>query len=65
MEEERFTISGMSCMHCVAAVKRALETLGLTVVEVALGSARVRYDEHQVSRAQIVAAIEEAGYQVV
>lgn len=65
MKEEHFTISGMSCRHCVAAVKTALETLGLTVLEVAVGSAHVRYDDTKISRVQIVAAIAEAGYQVV
>ncbi|HNW58161.1 MAG TPA: cation transporter [bacterium] len=65
MKEETLAITGMSCMHCAAAVRRALELPGLTALEVTIGSARVKYDENMISRTQIVAAIEETGYHVV
>jgi copper chaperone CopZ len=65
MKNEQFSIEGMSCMHCAGAVKRELEKLGLGSIEVTIGSAKVSYDEALVSRGQIIAAIEEAGYSVV
>ena len=65
MKNERFLIEGMSCQHCIMAVRKELEKLDLNRVVVALGSAAVDYDETRVTRAQIVAAISEAGYTVV
>jgi len=56
-------IEGMSCEHCVAAVTEALGELpGVSVDEVRLGGAHVRYDPGQVSPDQIALAIEDAGY---
>lgn len=58
-------ISGMSCGHCVSAVKGALEELdGVDVKKVDIGSATVEYDPSRSSLAAIEGAIEEAGYQV-
>jgi copper chaperone len=65
MKDERFTIEGMSCMHCVGAVKKELGKLEISEMEVTIGSARVTYDEVRVSRTRIIQAIEEAGYRVV
>jgi copper ion binding protein len=58
-------ISGMSCGHCVNAVKNALEELdGVEVKKVVIGSAAVEYDPARTSRSAIESAIEDAGYQV-
>jgi copper chaperone CopZ len=63
--EEAVAIDGMSCGHCVAAVRRALEaTPGVEVTHVAIGEARVRLDPTRVDRSAIEATIEEAGYTV-
>jgi copper chaperone len=62
---ETIGIEGMSCGHCVQAVKRALEgTGGVEVHEVAIGSACVSYDPNDGARAAIAEAIEEAGFTV-
>jgi copper chaperone len=55
-------IEGMSCGHCVAAVKGALaDVQGLEVVEVKIAEARVK--EHAPGAAQRgVAAIQDAGF---
>ena len=56
-------IEGMSCNHCVAAVSEALRELpGVTVDEVRIGSAALRYEPDQVSLDDIVLAVEDAGY---
>jgi copper chaperone len=56
-------IDGMSCHHCVAAVKKELErVVGLTLHEVGIGFARVEYDEHAVPENAIRRAVEDAGY---
>lgn len=55
-------IEGMSCQHCVRAVKEALTGVdGVRVAEVAVGSARVECDEN-VSRDALAVAIADAGF---
>ncbi len=62
---ESIQIQGMSCGHCVGAVREALQEVeGVEVEAVEIGSARVRYDAERVSREQIAEAVEEAGYAV-
>ncbi|MGE5672463.1 MAG: cation transporter [Mycobacterium leprae] len=57
-------IKGMSCMHCVGAVKKALGTLqGVTTLDVKIGEATV--EAHAAGIAAAKAAIEDAGYDVV
>lgn len=63
MIEERVTINGMNCNHCVMAVKQELTKIpGLVVRDVGIGSATVAFEPGKVSRAQIDAAVFEAGY---
>ena len=63
MEQTTITIQGMSCGHCVAGVKGALERLeGVEVQEVKVGSARVAYDPRAVTPERIAHVVEEEGY---
>ena len=65
MESTTIGISGMSCGHCVAAVKGALGQLeGVEVREVKIGSATVEYDPRTVSPERIARAIEDEGFGV-
>ncbi len=64
MKNEIIKIEGMSCGHCVMAVKKELSKLDLNLKNVQIGSAEVEYDEHKVSYADIEKAIEEAGYSI-
>ena len=65
MVEKEIRIQGMSCHHCVMAVKKELAKIpGLVVKEVSIGSALVQFDETKVTESRIAAAVEEAGYQV-
>ncbi len=62
-------IDGMTCGHCVAAVKRALDTVdGVTVSSVAIGSASLKVDEQVLSEERAMAAathvVAEEGYSV-
>lgn len=64
--EKTIRIRGMSCQHCVASVKKALEGLkGVSQVQVDLekGEARFHLEEGS-SMDQARKAVEEAGYQV-
>jgi copper chaperone CopZ len=59
-------VRGMSCGSCVRHVSEALRGLpgvGEVAVELAAGKARVRHDPGKVSVAQLIAAVEEAGYE--
>jgi copper chaperone len=56
-------IEGMSCGHCLNAVKRALAELpGVEVESVRIGRADLRYDEGALEPARIEAAVANAGY---
>ncbi len=66
MREAAFRIEGMSCQHCVMAVKKAVEGLkGVQSAHVELGKATVKYEEGKVVPEEIERAITEAGYKVV
>ena len=63
MEQIHLDIDGMSCGHCVAGVKRALDSLGgVTQDVVRVGAAEVSYDAARVHPDAIVAAITSAGF---
>ncbi len=64
MKTSEFIIDGMSCNHCVMAVKKELSKIPVESFEVQIGSAKVNYDESKVQNEQIERAIEEAGFKV-
>ena len=56
-------IDGMSCGHCVAAVKGALARVdGVNVEQVEIGNARVSYDPARATREAILDAVNDEGY---
>jgi copper chaperone len=60
-----FEIDGMSCGHCVAAVKEALESVdGVIVENVSIGRARIQASDDQQTLEAVKDAIEDAGYTV-
>lgn len=61
-----YTVSGMTCAHCVASVTEEVQEIpGVTDVAVDLESGGLRVtSEVPVSDADIRAAVEEAGYQI-
>jgi copper chaperone len=58
-------IDGMSCQHCVMAVKKELQKLDLQNFDVKIGEAVVDFDETKLKAEDIIAAIEEAGYKAI
>jgi copper chaperone len=65
MAETKLAIGGMSCQHCVMAVKKALGGVpGILETDVQVGSATVKYDESTIKKEDIEAKIEKAGYEV-
>ena len=58
-------ITGMSCGHCVQAVRKALESVpGVSVDRVIIGAADVTFDESSTTPAEIQQAVEDEGYAV-
>ena len=66
MAEAVIKIEGMSCQHCVMAVKKAVEAVsGVSGAQVEIGKAVVSYDEGKAKLSDIEGAIVNAGYKVV
>lgn len=60
---ETLHITGMSCGHCVRAVRDTLGKLeGVEVDDVQIGSAQVRYDADRVTVEQMAEALDAEGY---
>lgn len=65
MNSSTLKIQGMSCGHCVMALKKELEKVnGLTIVSVKIGEARVSWDGNHIDEAVLRAAVEEAGFKL-
>lgn len=67
MKKETLTVQGMTCQHCVMAVKKGVGAVpGVSTVDVNLSQGLVVVEsDESVSRDDITVAIEDAGYDVV
>lgn len=63
--EQIFKVEGMSCNHCVMAVKKELNKAGIINNIVEIGKVIVTSDDASTTADQIIKAIESAGYRVV
>jgi copper chaperone len=61
-----YTVTGMTCGHCVAAVSEEIGKIGgVSGVRVDLGSGAVTVTSAgPLDRAEVAAAVDEAGYQL-
>ena len=64
MATSTYTVTGMTCDHCVSAVTAELSELkGVTQVNIDLASGQVTIDSDAVlDEAAVAAAVDEAGY---
>ncbi|MEV4752379.1 heavy-metal-associated domain-containing protein [Streptosporangium amethystogenes subsp. fukuiense] len=67
MTTTTYTVTGMTCGHCVSSVREEVgEVPGVTGVDVDLATGLVTVrSESPIDAAQITAAVQEAGYEVV
>jgi copper chaperone len=68
MEKVILEVNGMSCEHCVKAIKNSLSEIdGIEKVDISLeeGTVTVEYDSSKVEIENIKNIIEDAGYEVV
>ena len=64
--QQTFQVTGMTCAHCVAAVKEEVGAVAdVTHVAVDLASGRVTVSSgRKVTTAEVTAAVDEAGYRL-
>ncbi len=68
MKKETFGITGMSCASCAVRIEKGLKNnAGIhdAAVNLAMEKAVVEYDETQIPRQDIIAAIKDTGYGVI
>ena len=66
MDELRFSVPGMTCGHCVVAVRSEIEKVGAVVdVAIDLDTKAVVVRGARVDREAVWAAVDEAGYEAV
>jgi copper chaperone len=64
MKQLKLEVTGMSCGHCVGAVRAALAAIpGVKVDNVSIGSASVSFDETKATVGDLVDAVADAGYE--
>lgn len=66
LESRTYTVSGMTCGHCVLSVKEGIaEVTGVDSVQVDLTTGRVDVLGTGVADDEVRAAVAEAGYEVI
>jgi copper chaperone len=66
MDSRTYTVSGMTCGHCVASVTEEVgEVSGVEAVDVVLDTGAVTVTGSGFSDDAVRAAVQEAGYEVV
>lgn len=64
MKQLKLQVSGMSCGHCVHAVREALSSVpGVEVEDVRIGSVALSFDETRATVGDLVDAVSDAGYE--
>lgn len=62
---EKFNVEGMSCQHCVMAIKKELNRLEAKDYKVEIGLVEIDLEKNHLTKEQIKRAIENAGYKLV
>ena len=66
MEQRTYVVEGMTCEHCVDAVRTGVSGVtGITDVQVDLDTKLVQVEGDDIDDAAVFAAVEEAGYEAV
>ncbi|MEE3853358.1 heavy metal-associated domain-containing protein [Gordonia sp. LSe1-13] len=66
MTTATYTVTGMTCGHCVASVREEIEAIaGVRSVDVALDTGAVQVtSDRSIDLAEVTAAVTEAGYEL-
>lgn len=63
--EKTFIIEGMSCGHCVMAVKKELSKANISDYKLEIGKIVIDLEKNSRTIEELTKAIEEAGYKVI
>jgi copper chaperone len=63
--ESIFIVEGMSCGHCVMAVKKELNKFNITDAEVEIGKITLDIEKNNTNSEKVIKAVENAGYKVI
>ena len=65
MSAKTIEVDGMSCQHCVAALKKSLDAIdGVTETNVEVGKATVTFDESKVKDSDLNDAVVQTGFKI-
>lgn len=64
MTKQILEISGMTCNHCVMALKKEFTDSSIVVVDASIGSATIEFDEKKFNAEKISSIVAEAGFQL-
>ena len=65
MDEKTYTVTGMTCSHCVLSVREEVgEVAGVEVLDVDLATGRLAVRGEAIDDASIAEAVADAGYEV-
>jgi copper chaperone CopZ len=65
MDEKTYTVTGMTCSHCVLSVREEVsDVAGVEAVDVDLSSGRLVVRGEGIEDSAVEAAVAEAGYEV-
>jgi copper chaperone CopZ len=65
-DRRTYTVSGMSCSHCVAAVSESVQAIpGAEAVTVELDTGLLAVSGPDIDDAEVRAAVEQAGYSLI
>ena len=65
MDEKTYTVTGMTCAHCVLSVREEVgEVAGVEAIDVDLATGRLAVRGDAIDDATITEAVAEAGYEV-
>lgn len=62
---QQFKVEGMSCDHCIMAIKKELNRLDAKDYKVQIGLVEIDLEKNHLAKEQIKRAIENAGYKLV
>ncbi|PJA97996.1 MAG: copper chaperone [Ignavibacteriales bacterium CG_4_9_14_3_um_filter_30_11] len=65
METEKLIIEGMSCGHCVMAVKKELSKLDIKIKNVVIGSAEIEFDPNKIESTELEEAVNNSGFKLI
>lgn len=63
--KQSFKVEGMSCSHCVMAVKKELTKINITNAEVEIGKITLDTEKNNITSEQIKKAVVNAGYKII